>query len=117
MKKSVEGVCEECGNTGIVKETCMACGGRIVSLDDGLDQFESDEEPIVSPKSSKKSPAGGLDDDTLDELDEFEDDDDEDDLDNELEDSDTASIEELAEEEGAESEKEAAVDNKDDDEE
>lgn len=33
----VEGVCVECGNTGLPGETCAFCGGQIEKIDPGID--------------------------------------------------------------------------------
>ncbi|GEM_PF-5327058 len=100
--KELDGVCEECGNTGIVGEPCSFCGTRITSLDEKLDEFESDETAaVITPKKSPRKPES-------DELDEFGDD--LEDIDEDLEDvdeddlGDAASLEDLAEKEEEEDE-------------
>lgn len=99
---SLDGVCEECGNTGLAGEICSNCGSRIVPIDAGLDQFEK-EDDLVVPHAKKTRAA--LDDfyadpdvDDLEDMEDIEDDLDEiGDLDEE--DDGTASLEALAEHE------------------
>ncbi|MFA6081921.1 MAG: hypothetical protein WC773_00705 [Patescibacteria group bacterium] len=67
--KELDGICEECGNTGIVGDSCSFCGNKIMSLDDNLDTFDDDEDDIPVQRKSKKS----LPEDDIDELSDFDD--------------------------------------------
>ncbi len=107
---SIDGICEECGNTGLVGELCSFCGHRIEPLDKDLDRFE-DEVPIV-PKAAKTT-RSSFDSD----MDELELDDDLNDLDDDLDEmneadetSDGPSIETMADEENEREDKEAWFD-------
>lgn len=95
---SIDGICEECGNTGLIGETCSFCGHNIKAIDADLDRFEH-EDSVALPKLRTKHTINDLDDDP--DLDVLEDADLEDDLD--LEDgevgADTASLDAMAEDE------------------
>lgn len=99
---SLDGVCEECGNTGLSGEICSNCGSRLVPIDAGLDQFEKDDDLVVP--HAKKVRAAHDDFDIDPDLDELEDIDEiEDDLDElgdiDSEDDGTASLDAMAEHE------------------
>jgi hypothetical protein len=67
--KELDGVCEECGNTGIVGEICSNCGTKFTSLDENLDEFDDLDDDAPAAKSKKHLPK-----DELEALDEFSDD-------------------------------------------
>lgn len=67
--KELDGVCEECGNSGIVGELCPNCGSKFTSLDEDLEKFDDDVDDAPVAKSKKHLPK-----DELDALDEFGDD-------------------------------------------
>lgn len=102
---SIDGICEECGNTGLIGETCSFCGHSIKAVDADLDRFEH-EDSVALPKSRSKHSLDDLDDDP--DLDVLEDADLEDDLD--LQDgevgADTASLEAMAEDEDKQEDRE-----------
>ena len=102
---NLDGICEECGNTGIVGDPCLVCGGRIESLDKGIEKFESEDEThhVATPSvsRSKKVHQPVLDDFDVDpgdeELEDIEEDLEE--LGDEFDPDNTLSMEDLAEEE------------------
>ena len=65
-EKELDGICEECGNTGIVGEICSNCGSKFTSLDDHLEEFDDLDDDAHVTKSKKHLPK-----DELEALDEF----------------------------------------------
>jgi len=65
MVNIVDGICEECGNTGIPGEVCVVCGTRIKAVDEDLEQFEEDAVPAVVRKPRVAPKAVDGDDDEL----------------------------------------------------
>ena len=45
-----DGVCENCGNTGLAGEKCLMCGGILVGLDESATDYkEAGTEPETYP--------------------------------------------------------------------
>jgi len=45
-----DGICENCGNTGLAGERCPECGTMMVSTGAGLDKYEIPEEEEKYPE-------------------------------------------------------------------
>ncbi|MDO8686642.1 MAG: hypothetical protein Q7K11_00330 [Candidatus Berkelbacteria bacterium] len=75
-KEFTDGVCEECGNTGLAGEKCLVCGGLLAkvasSLDDPIltqddDLPRTQNEPEIYPLElvEEEEAKGNLDDSTI----------------------------------------------------
>lgn len=53
MAHSTEGICDICGSSGLVGDTCP-CGGVYHDLNVGVDDTLLDDEPDAYPKSALK---------------------------------------------------------------
>src|SRR5258707_370023 len=109
---NIDGICEECGNTGLVGEICSFCGSRIEPIDKGIEQFENDEViPVV--KKSKSAASQNRRGDMFDDDDDLEDinlEDEMEDIEDDDSGSNNLSIDDLAEKENDKEDKEAWFD-------